>query len=104
MNSTITKVICAYDNVFKSCRKFTGNELQWNVQFCGREEEAKDYSYTIEFECERRKLVFSDVCGSVTDESNVFDDCMCVPYYQFAPFVANHVCKNNIYIKKNTVQ
>lgn len=100
MNTTITKIICAYDNVFKSCRKFTGNELLWNIQFCGTEEEAQEYSYTIEFEVDRKKLVFSNICKSVGDELYVFDDCMSIPYYQFAPFVSNHLCKNNIYIKK----
>lgn len=101
MNSTITKIICAYDNVFKSSRKFTGNEVLWNVQFCGRDEEAKEYTYTIEFENEVKKITFSDVCRSVTNESNTFDDCLSMPYYQFAPFVSNHICKSNVYIKKN---
>lgn len=102
VNSMITKIICAYDNVFKSCRKFTGNELLWNVQFCGRDEEAKEYSYTIEFELGRKKIVFTDVCESVGSESEVFDRCLSIPYYQFAPFVCNNVCKNNIYVRKNT--
>lgn len=103
MNSVITKIIYAFDNVFKSCRKFTGNELQWNVQLCGREEEAKQYCYTIEFEYEEKKLIFSDVCGSVTNELNVFDNCLCVPYYQLMPFVTDNICKNNLYVKKREI-
>lgn len=103
MNTTITKIIYAYDNVFKSSRKFTGNELQWNVQYCGREEEAKEYCYTIEFEYEEKRLIFSDICRSVTNESNVFNDCLCVPYYQLMPFVTNNMCKNNIYVKKREI-
>lgn len=100
-NSMITKVICAYGNVFKSCRRFTGNELHWAVQFCGREEEAKEYSYSIEFENDRKRLTFSDVCCAVTSEAHAFDDCLEIPFYQLKAFIVNDCCQNNIFIKEN---
>lgn len=101
LNVTVTKVICAFGDVFKSSRRFTGNELLWCVEYCGRDEEAGEFCYTVEFELGAKRLVFSDVCRGVGDEASVFDDCMSVPYYQFAPFVSNGVCTNSVYVTRN---
>lgn len=100
-NCIIIKIICAYGNVFSSCRKFTGNDLLWTIQFYGEEKEAKGYNFTIEFKQEGKSLIFSDVCSSMTDEARVFENGLCIPYYQLGGFVSNNLCVNNIFITKN---
>lgn len=101
-NIIITKIICAYGNVFKSCRIFTGSELLWNIQVYGGKEEANKYSFTIEFVHEMKKIVFSDVCECVTGEIKLFEKGLRIPHNQLAEFVSDKVCKTNVFIKKIT--
>lgn len=99
-NCTITKIICAYDQVFKSSRRFTGNDLYWAIQMYGAEEEARKYNFTIEFQFQGKKLVFSDVCDIVTMETQILENGLCIPSSQLADFVSDSFCTNNIFIAK----
>lgn len=97
---TITKIICAYNRVFRSCRKFTGNDLFWTIQVYGGKDEAEAFGFSVEFERDGRKLVFSDVCAKVTDETRVFEKGLCIPWFQLKGFVSGDFCTNNIIVIK----
>lgn len=99
-NCTITKIICGYGRVFRSSRRFTGNDLYWTIQMYDKEEEARKYNFTIEFQLDGKKLVFSDVCRSVITETQVLESGFCIPYSQLADFISDSFCTNNIFIAK----
>lgn len=90
------RLILAYDDVFKSCRKYDNGKLYWNLQYCGSEFQAKRYKYVLEFKSEDAEMTFSSVCEPLTSEEKAFENCVVIPFYQLRPFMNENLCKNSI--------
>lgn len=97
--STIKSIIYAYGNIFRIIILHEEENTFWLVKLYDSKEEAKKYTFHIQFKEEgRRKMLFSDTCRSEIDETiNISENGVHIPVQLLDRLTSACVC--SIYVR-----